>query len=130
MATGVAQNLGLTRLAMLGLGGGGTTYANANSRIGVGDDGTAPTAADGTILGTAVWKAADATFPTSPVVGNKYVMQATFAAGAVTLPIKEVVWDNGAGPGEALVRTVLDAAEWVTPGITDIPRVKVEIQLA
>jgi hypothetical protein len=133
MAIGIAQNVGLTRLATLGIGGGGTAYlaapATPTARIGVGNSATAPTSADGTILGTPVWHGCDAGFP-NVAAGNKMVFQATYAAGSITLPIKEVVMDNGSVAREALARIVLDATEWVTPGGSDIPRVKVEFSLA
>ena len=129
MATGVALDEGLARLALLAIGGGGTAFNNASARVLVGDDDTAPTAADTGIVGTAVAHAQDATFPTSPPVANTLVFQATFAAGAITNAIKEVAIDNGAGTHEALVRIVLEDSEQVTPGALEIPRVKVEIVL-
>lgn len=129
MATAIALDEGLTRLALLGIGGGGTAYDNANARVLVGDDDTAPTAADTGIVGTSVADAMDATFPTSPPVDNTLVFQATFAAGAISNAIKEVVVDNGAASHESLVRVVLEDSEQVTPGALEIPRVKVEIVL-
>lgn len=130
MATGIAQSAGLTRLALLGIGGGGTAYSNANARIGVGDDDTAPTAADGTLLGTAVWKAMDGSFPVTPPLLNTFEFQATFAAGTITNPIKEVCADNGAGTHEALARIVLAVADQFTPGGSDIIRVNVKDVMA
>ena len=130
MATGVALDDGLARLALLAIGGGGTDYGNANARILVGDDDTAPVATDAGIVGTAVADAMDATFPTDPPVSNTLVFQATYAAAAITNIITEVCVDNGAGDAEALCRIVLDTSEQVTPGASDIIRVKVEIPLA
>jgi hypothetical protein len=130
MATGVALDAGLTRLALLGIAGGGTGYDNGNARVIVGDDDTAPAATDTGIIGTAVADAMDATFPTSPPVDNTLVFQATYAAAAITNAIKEVCVDNGAAAAEALCRIVLDATEQVTPGIADIIRVTVRIPLA
>jgi hypothetical protein len=129
MATGTALDEGLTRLAMLGIAGGGTGFNNANARVLVGDDATAADHAQTGIIGTAVAKAMDATFPTSPVVSQTLVHQATFAAGTIAVNVKEIVVDNGAGTHESLYRLVLDATEQalVTAAIlaTAILRVKV-----
>lgn len=130
MATGIALNDGLARLALLAIGGGGTAYNNANARILVGNDATAPASTQTGIIGTPTADAMDATFPTSPPVSNTLVFQATYAAGAITLPIKEVVTDNGAGVHESLCRIVLDSTEWVTPGVSEIVRVRVSLPLA
>jgi len=130
MATGVALNLGLARLALLAIGGGGTAYNNANARIIVGDDATAPLAAQIAVIGTAVADAMDATFPTSPPVSNTLVFQATFTPAAITNEVAEIVVDNGAGDVESLCCIVLDVSERFTPAAGDVVRIKVEIPLA
>jgi len=130
MATGLALNDGLARLALLAIGGGGTAYDNTNARILVGDDDTAPDATQTGIVGTSVADAMDATFPTSPPADRTLVFQATYAPAAITDEVKEICVDNGAGSHEALVRVVLDATETFTPAAGDIVRVSVSVPLS
>ena len=129
MATGIAQNVGIARLLALATDAGGTPY-NAPptapvARVGVGTNDTAPTAADGTILGTAVWRVCDTGYPT--IVGNSLVFQATFVAGTIVPTVKEVACDNGSAAHEALIRAVLSVLEQFTPLVTEIPRIRIEI---
>lgn len=126
MATGCGLNVGLHITADLRVGGGGTVYSNANARVGVGDSDTGPSAAQTGILGTAVYRAMDATYPLVTAGVGTTQWRATFIAGSIVNPIKEITVDNGA-PAQSLVRVVLDVSEQFTPGVADIVQVLVTV---
>lgn len=112
-------NEGITRLLNLLIGGGGTTYARANSRVGAGNGTTGPNPSQtGLVGGSSVYQAVDVSYPV--IAGQTVTWRVTFAAGIITFEVCELVVDNGAGPGEDLDREVLAAADRFTPGVGDI----------
>jgi hypothetical protein len=125
VAIGCGLNAGLNVVADLAMGAGGTAFSNANARIKVGNLDTAADPSQTDVLGTAVIDTLDPAYPS--VSGQTLSFRATFAAGAITLPVKEVSVTNGA---TGLVRVVLDTTEQFTPAAGDIPRIQVDVVLA
>lgn len=100
----VALNEGLNRALNLITGQGGTAYSNANARIGVGNDGTAPSASQtGLLGGSTAFKAMDTGFPTVPAT-QKTDFQGTFGDTDAQFAWLEETIDNGSGSNENLNR--------------------------
>lgn len=88
-------NTGITLLLQLAIGAGGTAFANAASRIGVGDSSTAELASQtGLVAATnKFYQACSATYPS--VSGQTLTAQAIFASGSANYAWNEFTLDNG-----------------------------------
>lgn len=99
---------GITRLLQLLIGGGGTSYANANARICVGDSSTAAAIGQTDLQAATnkLRKAVDATYPT--VSGNVLTAVATFATTDANFHWQEWGIANSASGATLLNRKVTD----------------------
>jgi hypothetical protein len=88
-------NAGITLALQLVIGAGGTTFANANARIGVGDSSTAEAATQtGLVAATnKTYQAAAATYPS--VAAQTLTAQAAFGSAAANYAWAEFTLDNG-----------------------------------
>jgi hypothetical protein len=98
-------NAGIALLEDLLIGAGGTTYVNANARLGTGDSVTAAVASQTGLQAATnkLMQACDATFPSR--AGQTLTFKTTFLTGAANWHWQEWVIDNGA---TALNRKVED----------------------
>lgn len=89
-------NAGISLLEDLLIGAGGTTYANANARIGVGDSTTAAAATQTDLQAASnkLFVACDATYPSRAT--QVLTFKTTFATGQANYAWQEWAVDNGA----------------------------------
>lgn len=95
---GIAAFLGL--LCAIG---SEVAYSNANARIGVGNDATAPADTQTALLGTQLYKAMNATYP-SKSGDHDIVFQSDFVTGEAEFAWLEESIDNGSTPNKNLCR--------------------------
>ena len=96
---GIATMLGL----LCGIGSE-TVYSNANARIGVGNDATAPVDSQAALLGgSQLYKAMNATYPLKSG-DHDIVFQADFVTGEAEFAWLEESIDNGSSPNKNLCR--------------------------
>lgn len=111
--------LGATALWTLLIGGGGTTFANANAHLGVGDSNTAAAAGQTDLQAASnkLRKAMDATFPT--VATDTITFKSTFGTGDANWAWQEWAVFNASSSGTMLNRKVAalgtktSAGSWV-----------------
>jgi hypothetical protein len=108
-------------MTALVIGGSGTTFANANAYIGVGDSTTAfaATQTDLQAATNKLRKAMDASFPTNPPSpANRITARSTFGTTDANFHWQEIGLFNAASAGTMLNRLVTDlgtktsAATW------------------
>lgn len=98
-------NEGITRLANLLVGGGGTAFDNTNARLGVGNSATAAQATDTGLLGASqLYKGQEASYP--QISGQAITWRSVFTDAEANFAWEEVTVDNGAGAAENLNRKV------------------------
>lgn len=97
-------NEGITESLTLLIGGSATAYNNTTAQLGVGTSTTAAAATDTDLLGTAVWKAMDATYPS--VSDQTVTFKATFGASDANQAWEEFSVRNGATANKNLNRKV------------------------
>jgi len=99
---------GITLLLNLLIGAGGTTFANANAYLGIGDSTTAAAIGQTDLQASTnkVRKTMDATYP--QVSGNQITFRATFATGEGNFSIQEQATFNASTSGTMLNRKVSD----------------------
>lgn len=99
---------GITLLLNLLIGAGGTTFANANAYLGVGDSTTAAAIGQTDLQAATnkLRKAMDATYP--QVSGNQVTFRCTFATGEANFSIQEQATFNASAAGTMLNRKVTD----------------------
>jgi hypothetical protein len=84
--------------------GAETNYGNANARLGVGNDATAPSATQtGLIGGSSLYKAMNGSFPTTGS-SQQIVLKSDFTTGEANFAWLEETADNGSGPSKNLHR--------------------------
>jgi hypothetical protein len=97
-------NEGINELLTLLIGGSATTYSNANAQLGVGTSATSAQATDTDLLGTAVWKAMDSTYP--QVAGSVVTFKSTYGSSDANQAWNEFSVRNGATANKNLNRKV------------------------
>lgn len=99
---------GITLLLNLLIGAGGTTFANANAYLGVGDSTTAAAIGQTDLQAATnkLRKAMDATYP--QVAANVVTFRSTFATGEANFSIQEQATFNASSSGTMLNRKVTD----------------------
>lgn len=99
-------NAGISLMEDLLIGAGGTTFANANARLGVGDSSTAAAASQTDLQAAAnkLRKVMDATFPSRS--GQTLTFQATFTGAEATWTWNEWALFNAAAAGTMLNRKI------------------------
>ncbi len=99
-------NEGITRLQNLLTGGGGTSYANSNARIGVGDSATSAVATQTDLQAATnkLYKAMAATYP--QIAGQVTTWRSVFGSADANWAWNEFTVDNGAAAAENLNRKV------------------------
>lgn len=100
-------NEGITRLLNLLIGGGGTTFSNANAQVGVGDSSTAVVASQTDLQGGAntAWVPMDGGFPS--IAGQTVTFKGTFDDTTANFAWNEWSIRNGAAANENLNRKVV-----------------------
>lgn len=83
-----------------------TVYSNANARLGVGNDGTAPVATQSGLLGAStLFKAMDAGFPDETISAQSVRVESTFGDAEAQFQWLEQSLDNGSTPDKNLQRS-------------------------
>ncbi len=104
---------GWDRVLTLAFGGGGTSYASANCRIGVGTGTTAPASGNTDLVGAGAageyWAMLDATPTTSAGTAvRRLSFVATFGTGVANIAWQEEAIDQGTVAGTGVVGTMLN----------------------
>jgi hypothetical protein len=92
-----------TMLGLLCAIGSETAYSNANARIGVGNDATAPSDVQTGLIGTNLYKAMNATYPQKSG-DHDIVFQSDFISGEAEFAWLEESIDNGSSANKNLCR--------------------------
>jgi len=101
----VFLNEGIQQIWDHAIGAGGTTYSNANARVGVGESATAESATQTGLQGsTLTFKAMDATYPIR--TAQTVDFRGTFGSADANIAWNEFTTDNGVTPNKNIHRKV------------------------
>lgn len=118
----LATNTGIALMLDLLIGAGGTTYANANAFIGIGDSSTAASASH-TDLQAASNKlrvACDSTYPSRS--GQVLTAQSTFSTAQANYAWNEIGFFNNTSAGTMFGRAVISSAFTKTSALSVVAR--------